>query len=426
MIKKISAPVSLVRMKVYFLTVFILIVAVALSLLWSGVKDSAIDKLAAEEARQTSKLVFEGLYVGMRKGWDKEEIQKIIADFNKAAPNMSIRVFRGNPVIKQFGEIAGEKEIRESDSALSEVIKDGNEKLIVEKENIRYLYPLSVKQECLSCHTGANIDDINGVIDISYPINNLKVSLSYLMNLFIYGVIVLVLVLSIVLYSELHYYIIKPIRNLIRAMDDLTENRALDQRVDTNGKALEFHQLTVHFNSLLETLQEYYEQMKMLATSDSLTHLFNRRGFESHLKEEITRSKRYKHNFSLLLLDLDNFKAINDTLGHPVGDEVLIEVASVLRVNTRETDVLVRLGGDEFAVILPETETDKAMEVAEKICRALKDADYGLSEETISPSASIGVASFPENGVSQDNLILAADGALYKAKDKGKSCVIHI
>ncbi len=413
-------------MKVYLLLTFILLSTAALFLLWGGIKDTAIDRLAAEEARQTSKLVFEGLYIGMRKGWDKEEIQKIISEFNEVAPEMSIRIFRGEPVIKQFGDIEGESTLRDQDSALSKALKSGEEGLILDKKKIRYLYPLLVKQECLRCHTEANVGDINGVIDISYPINNLKVSLSQLMNIFAYGVIILALILSIALYSELHYYIIKPIRKLIASMGEITENRELDRRVDTNAKALEFHQLAVHFNSLLATLQEYYEQMKMLATIDALTGLFNRRGFETHLKEEIIRSRRYEHNFSLLLLDLDNFKAINDELGHPVGDDVLKEAASILRANTRETDVPVRLGGDEFAVILPETDPDKGMEVAEKICAAFLKADFGLPEGTVSPSTSIGVASFPNNGADSDGLILAADGALYKAKDKGKSCVIHI
>lgn len=86
MTEKVNTPVSLVRMKVYFLTTFVLFAAAALILLWGGVKETAIDKLAAEEARQTSKLVFQGLYVGMRKGWDKEEIEKIIFEFNEVAP----------------------------------------------------------------------------------------------------------------------------------------------------------------------------------------------------------------------------------------------------------------------------------------------------------------------------------------------------
>ena len=339
---------------------------------------------------------------------------------------MTVRIFRGSPVIKQFGDVEGEKEIRDRDPALNSVMQSGEEGLILKEDKIRYLYPLTVKSECLSCHTLANIGEVNGVIDITYPIKNVKVSFSQIINIFAYGVIILLLMLSIALYSELHFYIIKPIRNLITTMGEITENRELDRRVDTKGKALEFYQLAMHFNSLLSTLQDYYEQMKLLATSDALTKLVNRRGFETHLKEETIRSKRYKHHFSLLLLDLDNFKAINDTLGHPVGDEVLKEVASILKRNTRETDVLVRLGGDEFAVILPETEPAKGIEVAEKICAAFLEADYGLPKEAVSPSASIGVASFPENGSDSDSLVLAADGALYKAKDKGKSCVIHV
>jgi diguanylate cyclase (GGDEF)-like protein len=161
-----------------------------------------------------------------------------------------------------------------------------------------------------------------------------------------------------------------------------------------------------------------------LATVDGLTGLFVRRYFDSRLREELERARRYQTEFSVVLLDVDNFKKLNDTYGHGVGDRVLREVAQVMRRNMRGVDIPARYGGEEFAFILPRTGMLDAHAVAERLRHDLGDARIAAESNVISVTASLGLASYPESGAqSADELVKLADTALYRAKQTGKNRV---
>lgn len=170
---------------------------------------------------------------------------------------------------------------------------------------------------------------------------------------------------------------------------------------------------------------EFAERLQHLANHDPLTDLRNRRSFEEALETQVACSKRYGDSAALLMIDLDHFKALNDTLGHQVGDLALTEAAKVFRKTLRDSDTIGRLGGDEFAVILPKAEEAGAQCVAEKLTtelRALGDriaADYGgLGAPVI--SSSIGVAILSGEHATSDEALVAADRALYAAKAAGR------
>ena len=168
------------------------------------------------------------------------------------------------------------------------------------------------------------------------------------------------------------------------------------------------------------------ERMRILqrqASQDPLTGLKNRRRFEEDLRTELARSRREKTTGALLMLDVDNFKQVNDTLGHPTGDKVIEEIAGVLDGRMRETDVLARVGGDEFAVVLPRCEREEAAAVGDEITRAVRDhvpAEEGIPRITIS----VGIAMF---GVGADltfeEAMADADQAMYAAKAGGRDGV---
>jgi diguanylate cyclase (GGDEF)-like protein len=174
---------------------------------------------------------------------------------------------------------------------------------------------------------------------------------------------------------------------------------------------------------LVWSRNERMEELRREAGQDSLTGLKNRRRFEEDLRGEMARSRRMGKTGALLMLDLDNFKRVNDSLGHPAGDRLIKEIATVLRRRARETDVLARLGGDEFAIVLPSCDTEEAQLVAEAIAAAIRE--HAPPEGDGPPvTASIGVAVFgTDRRTSFESVISEADTAMYAAKDAGRDGV---
>jgi diguanylate cyclase (GGDEF)-like protein len=166
-----------------------------------------------------------------------------------------------------------------------------------------------------------------------------------------------------------------------------------------------------------------YEQAERLATTDGLTGLSNRRSFTAQLQARHREAERYKKPLSLLLLDIDHFKKVNDTYGHPAGDAVLRGVALAARTQARETDLCARYGGEEMAFILPETDARGAMVIAERVRAAVAAAQHPTESGNIRVTVSVGVATSPADGDSPEALLEAADKALYRAKQAGRNRV---
>jgi diguanylate cyclase (GGDEF)-like protein len=168
-----------------------------------------------------------------------------------------------------------------------------------------------------------------------------------------------------------------------------------------------------------------------IATIDLKTRLYNHGFFQNRLIEEIKRAERYKTDLSLMILDLDHFKNINDTYGHMLGDDVLIAVAETLRNKVRECDIPARFGGEEFTVILPETDRDSSAIVAERLRTSIEKLTFKASASNPSPAGSfgvttsIGISCFEhESSMTEDILIERADQSLYFAKQNGRNRVI--
>jgi diguanylate cyclase (GGDEF)-like protein len=164
------------------------------------------------------------------------------------------------------------------------------------------------------------------------------------------------------------------------------------------------------------------KRAEALSVTDDLTHVYNARYLHQVLRRETKRAARSGRPLSLLFVDLDGFKLINDTYGHLAGSRALVEAAAVIRGSARETDVVARFGGDEFALILPDTGGPGALAVAERVCDRIAShrflAESGLN---VHLTASIGVATRANAAGSPDELVQAADSAMYKVKDRGKN-----
>ena len=166
-------------------------------------------------------------------------------------------------------------------------------------------------------------------------------------------------------------------------------------------------------------------ELEYYSLHDPLTNLYNRRHFLSMLQYEITRSERHQHEFSLLMVDLDDFKDVNDTFGHPVGDEALCQVASHLKTCVRPGDLICRIGGDEFVILLPETGKEEAKRLARTIRDRLREHPVHASQLEFHLTASIGIVTYPADGANQNDLMTRLDFAAYEAKKRGKDGVFH-
>lgn len=170
-----------------------------------------------------------------------------------------------------------------------------------------------------------------------------------------------------------------------------------------------------------KALSRTLAELEYYSMHDPLTGLYNRRHFNNILEYEIGRSERHQHEFALLMLDLDDFKDINDTYGHPAGDEALCGVAEILREHIRKGDLASRIGGDEFTVVLMETGRAGATVVAATLGRALRDRVFTTPDgKHFHLTVSIGIASYPTDAQSDADLIAGADSAMYRAKGIGK------
>ncbi len=166
-----------------------------------------------------------------------------------------------------------------------------------------------------------------------------------------------------------------------------------------------------------------FQKVEELSIHDGLTGLYVYRYFKQRLEEEVRRAKRFDEEFSLMIVDIDDFKKYNDTYGHPVGDKILQELSKILLRNVRALDIVGRYGGDEFVVILPKLSRLKARDVALRIHRAIGEHRYHIDDKPMSFTVSIGIASFPEISDTAEGLIKKADEALYLAKQHGKNQV---
>ena len=253
--------------------------------------------------------------------------------------------------------------------------------------------------------------------------------------------VTLALVAGVLLAISLGAYLLG--RTIVRPLDKLTKGAAtvaggdlaVDLPVVGSG---EVGYLTEVFNDMVarlrkgreeldainQTLREKNEELQLLSITDGLTGLHNRKHLMDTLVAEIKRSRRQKHQFAVLMIDIDHFKKYNDTFGHLAGDDVLRKMASVFKTSVRDCDYTARYGGEEFLVILPETGAEEAVVAAERLRSQVENEKIGGDGSPKSVTVSVGVASYPEDGEDPESIVNAADTALYKAKTRGRNRVI--
>jgi diguanylate cyclase (GGDEF)-like protein len=177
----------------------------------------------------------------------------------------------------------------------------------------------------------------------------------------------------------------------------------------------------------IEKLRNQIDQLSELVSTDALTGLFNFRHFKTVLQAEMDRSKRSGIPTSLVLVDLDHFKAVNDTYGHEIGNQALKHVATILKSEVRTTDIVCRYGGEEFAMIFPETHLNLAVKVADRIRQLIHDSPLPIDDGEIGITASMGASVYMKTSIIDlVDFVDSVDKYLYEAKQSGRNCICHI
>ncbi|MFA5062774.1 MAG: GGDEF domain-containing protein [Candidatus Omnitrophota bacterium] len=169
-----------------------------------------------------------------------------------------------------------------------------------------------------------------------------------------------------------------------------------------------------------------YKKMQELSITDSLTQIFSRRHFLERFNDELRRSRKFKYNFSFLMIDIDRFKDFNDKYGHLVGDAILREISKTVKETIRQIDFVGRYGGEELSVILVETDKEQACFAGERLRRAVESKNIKVYDEELRVTVSVGIATFPSDGMSHEAIIEAADKAMYQAKEAGRNRVKYL
>jgi diguanylate cyclase (GGDEF)-like protein len=368
-------------------------------------KKEAIEKLSKVDAKKTTELIFQSLYSAMERGWTKEDLNSIIARINTVDKNMTVNVYRGEEVAKQFGDIPKDSKARQNDPFVQSGLQKNEVLNVIDDSTIEYYYPIIAKQECLKCHTQTQEGNALGVINIVYPIDDLKISLSSIINFFILFIILFSIVIFIALFIEFDRHLVKPIKNFITNINYISNNKDITKRVGTNNEITEIDSMQNVFNNMLDSLeyQFYY---------DELTTLPNRK--------KLIETLSFDKDSILMIINIDKFQHINDLYGDKIGNDIIKITADIIKENISEEAVLFKLHADEYAIYQPaEVIYEEIKDIAIHLANCIENHTFIINENEIYVNATIGVA------YGTSFLLHNADMALKLAKKTRKKYLIY-
>jgi c-di-GMP phosphodiesterase len=368
-------------------------------------KKEAIEKLSKVDAKKTTELIFQTLYSAMERGWTKDDLNSIIARVNTVDKNMIVNVYRGEEVAKQFGDIQKDSNARKTDFSVQSALAKNEVLNIIDESTIEYYYPIIAKQECLKCHTQTQEGNVLGVINILYPIDDLKISLSSIINFFILFIILFSIVIFIALFIEFDRHLVKPIKNFIANINYISNNKDITKRVGTHNEITEIDSMQSVFNNMLDSLEyQFYH--------DELTTLPNRK--------KLIETLSFDKDSILMIVNIDKFQHINDLYGDKIGNDIIKNTANIIKENVSKEAILFKLHADEYAIYQPsEVVYEEIKDLALHLANCIENHTFIINDNEIYVNATIGVA------YGTSFLLHNADMALKLAKKTRKKYLIY-
>ncbi len=371
-------------------------------------KNMALNNLAQEDAKKTSTLIFEVMKTKMQEGWGKEDLINIMKRLNTMKDGLVINSYRSDHVVELYGEDTYTTKALKSDKNIK-IAMSGEEVLVVgDDDSIHFYYPMKVKHECLECHTNTKIGDVNGVLDIYFPANEISIPLYMMITYFIIFLVIFLIIVFIIFYFILNNKIVNPLVNFTKQLKNIISEEDMDKRIVVKTQISEISHLGYEFNNLLDKIKYYYEKLISQFFIDQMTSLPNLIA----LKNDI---KKYTEP-TLIIININQFKNINNFYGYEAGDVILKEFSKLLAEDKSISEKCYRISGDEFAWLL-DTQFDP-FELLETLER-FENHPFEYQESVIYLNLSCAIAK------SDNRLIENAIAALNKAKITSKPFEIY-
>jgi diguanylate cyclase (GGDEF)-like protein len=387
-------------------------------------QQQVVSELGRKESRQTAEQIYQHLYSVMRKGWSRAEIIDTLARIRATHPDIDVHLVRSATVADQFGDIPSARHARANDPAVRDSLARRQGFHAEHDGLLRYIMPLVNQAECAECHTNPR-ESVNGVIDIRIHAENLRAPIQATISPLLNLVSLFVLGLFVAIFFLLRLQIVGPISGLTRRMQALTHDIEHGGQVDIRPAwPREVQTLAGQFNHLLGEVRDTQRRLTELAVRDKLTGLYNRRYFDEMLARTLDQARRNKQPLALLMLDLDDFKPLNDQCGHALGDQVLADIGRTLLDLTRDGDICSRVGGDEFLLIGVDCDEASAQVLAHRLREGIAGLTWHCDGRAFKVSASIGVATYPEHAEELAPLLAFADEQMYRSKRQRKLGIV--
>lgn len=396
-------------------SVFLIMSGIILSYQLVEIRQSVED-----EGEFLTEIVFTHLLSYMQDGWNKQDIEQHLEALNGFHEDIRFHLHRSPQVEALYGiREDGRRITPEEQRLLSNEMSEAGEAetgRVSEFSGTQFVYSKVIRfsEPCLACHSNAKAEDVAGLLSVSYSLSSLRVGFihSFMANAVI---LVATLVFCYLIYTrQVRRSIINPFHLFVGKLRQIRQS----SEVEFQPSNAPYSEIAEIENLILQEhtdLIDAFKRIEIAAVTDELTGLFNRKKLMADLMEELQRFERYQTPFTLISVDLNKFKPINDTYGHSVGDCALKHFARLLSNNVRQTDRCFRMGGDEFLIVLPETGQTGAEVVVQAITLALSRIPLMIDQDELFLNASFGVAEI-QTGDDMESVMQRADLAMYQHK----------